>query len=128
MPDVSPEMRAIVKRVYTIIGGRLQVLSCTAGTASPLQQVLSHLESLIHGTQDSVASLWSLLAAPEEPLRQFLRDRQVSAWEEAWAVQYRPKEEAVHARLLDEYVRAAAERAARQQPSLAEGLQACLGG
>jgi hypothetical protein len=37
-------------------------------------------------------------------------------------VPYRPKEQAVHARLLDEYVREVAERAVQQQPSLAEGL------
>jgi hypothetical protein len=39
-------------------------------------------------------------------------------------VTYRPKEQAVQARLLDEYVRAAADRAAQQQPSLGEDLKA----
>jgi hypothetical protein len=67
----------------------------------------------------------SSLAA--EPLEALIHDRQqVSAWEEAWAGQYRPREQALHARLLDGYVRAAAERAAQQQPSLVEGLRAFM--
>jgi hypothetical protein len=62
-----------------------------------------------------------------EPLEKLLKE-QHQVWQESWAGQYRPKEEAVHARLLDEYVRAAAQRAAHQQPSLADSLQAVYAG
>jgi hypothetical protein len=61
-----------------------------------------------------------------EPLEALLQ-QQRRVWQSAWEGRYSAREQAGHARLLEGYVRAAADRAVRLQPGLAEGLQAILG-
>jgi hypothetical protein len=109
---------------------RLQVLSGVDDTSLPIQQALTHLETVVHGTNERIA--WELIGKSpttpaQESLAPLILDKQVSPWKAAWEGKYRPKAEAAHARLLDEYVRAAADRAAQQQPSLAGGLTVSLG-
>jgi hypothetical protein len=112
--------------MYMHIHERLQALSGLENAAFPIQQALSHLDSVLHGNQQEMyhKMLHNTTTSLEmEPLEALIHDKQGPVWEEAWAEQYSPRGQALHARLLDEYVRAAAERAAQQQPSLAEGLK-----
>jgi hypothetical protein len=115
--------------VYKHVHVRLQALSGLEGATFPIQQALSYLGTGAHGTFQEVFEhlVRGTTTDPEqEPLIPFLTSQLASVSEEAWGGQYRPRDQAVHARLLGEYVRAAAERAAHQQPSLAEGLKAIM--
>jgi hypothetical protein len=102
---------------------RLQALSGIQEATLPIQQALSYLGTLAHGTQQEVHQRLCGSTPGVEPLVLLVVRARVPVWEGSWAGQYRPREQALHARLLDGYVRAAAVQAAQQQPSLAEGLE-----
>jgi hypothetical protein len=115
--------------VYRHIHQRLQALSCVGGMAFPIRQALSYVETVLHGTTTEVFDSMirnTTISLEEEPLASLILNKEGSVWKDAWAGRYRPREQAVHAHLLDEYVRAAAERATQQQPSLAEGFRAIM--
>jgi hypothetical protein len=118
------------KWVFKHIHQRLQALTGVEDATLPIQQALSYLATVVRGTQqeiyDSLIHNNTTIDLEMEPLEALTHEKQAPVWEEAWGGQYHPSEQALHARLLDEYVRAAAARAAQQQPSLAEGLKAIM--
>jgi hypothetical protein len=107
----------LAERVLRRVQQRLQLVGTQAA-----RECCTAIDTAVEASHTRVGALMEF-GSTGEPLEKLLKEQR-QVWKSSWADQHRPKEEAVHARLLDEYVRAAAQRAAHQQPSLADALQA----
>jgi hypothetical protein len=136
LSDDSQEALDFGKQLVRMVRERLALVAQEEGTsdtrschdqANPIHEAMSVLMTLEQGTSDTYEAARHS-TNKSASLNEFLSEQHWGTWQDAWAGQYRPKEEALHARLLDQYAKAAAERAAQQQPSLAADLQRIITG
>jgi hypothetical protein len=97
--------------------------------AGHVHQAITLLTALEQGSYHSMfeKASASYNSSKPDPVKQFLIQQHDEARQEAWAGQYRPKEQGVHARLLEQYGRASADRAGEQQPQFQKAFQQIWG-